>query len=44
MRTSLSFCDAVSRVPVRWTPNQGVHIGKRDDPTLGCGGKSVTYE
>ena len=37
LRTSLPFCDAVSRVPVRRTPNQGAHIGKREDPTLGHG-------
>ena len=28
LRTSLPFCDAVSGVPVRWTPNRGVRVGK----------------
>ena len=37
LRTNPPFCDAVSRVPERWTPNQGVHLGKREDPTLGHG-------
>ena len=39
----LFVCDAVSRVPERWTPMQGVRIGNREEPTLGCGGKRAEY-
>ena len=43
LRTSLPFCDAVSRVPERRTPTRCVHIGNREDPTLGCSGKCTEY-